>query len=602
MEREAEESLLGPVNTSAYHWSENRRRRTGAFYTPYHLIEFLVQRSLGPILGAMQVQAKQAVISQSYEQLRSVIHQALALQVVDPACGCGRFLLVALRSLQTFHVWLAVQGMRAQSGRVDWREARQLGAQRAVTNLVGCDLDAQALQQARRVLQHAAGIGCGTAAARLIKADVAAPDVSLRDHIGGPVMVIIGNPPWGAASMSSGSATAVGLSAANANTFGVILMRCLEALAPGGRIGVVLPRNFCKGTDYTMLRRQLLAGHALEWVADVGQAFAGVTQEAVAIVARRLAAGEKPGTVRVVRGLGSGRSEQHVLQQSALQQTPEALIALTVDHETLDLLRRMERITGTTLRDWVEWGRGLEYGGDGALMQCGECGAYTSLPKKKQASKPCPLCGNKLAFRGADYHLIRADRDARHSIPVYAGRHVRRYRLAPNLWLDPMVPGVSYRAAEFFLGPKLLIRKISASLMVAVDETDAWTTQGVYVVRPQPDCGWTCYALASLLNSAPMSYYYEHRFNDGARLTTNVTLNNLLALPVPGVAGRADLWRVLEKGGRALSRQDKASVDREDPTTEAEVDQAVCTLFRLSSRDAVRIAKARRALSGRRSS
>ena len=52
------------------------RRADAVYYTPPHLVDFTIDRALGPLLGAGG--------------------DPLALRVVDPACGGGAFLLAAL--------------------------------------------------------------------------------------------------------------------------------------------------------------------------------------------------------------------------------------------------------------------------------------------------------------------------------------------------------------------------------------------------------------------------------------------------------------------------------------------------------------------------
>lgn len=181
----------------------------------------------------------------------------------------------------------------------------------------------------------------------------------------------------------------------------------------------------------------------------------------------------------------------------------------------------------------------------------------------------------------ADYQLISRHKDAQHSAPVYVGRHVRRYELASPYWLDPAVPGVKYKGEGFFAGPKILLPKISPALAAAWDPSDAYTTQGVYLLRPcfSP---WDGYALLGLLNSSTLAYYYEYRCNDGATLTTNVTLANLLALPIPDAAGTGELLATVREGARLLSHLCRTGEEAQAAAAaNAAVDRAVARLFGL---------------------
>jgi hypothetical protein len=570
MERRAEQALLGPTNTDDTHWSKRRRGPTGAFYTPYHLVRFLVRYTLQPVLIDIYRRARRVAQQESRAHLCLLHQEAAHLQVLDPACGCGRFLLVAFRSLRCLHLRLALHMARLEGSEVSLSALEALANRRALNCLRGIDIHEQAVAATRAVLLHAAG-EVSEACPHLQVADVTlAGDVIPTD-----VDVCIGNPPWGAVGARR-AARALGMPATNANTFGFFLIRCLDSLAPGGRLGFVLPRNFCKGNDYELLRRELLTRTCVEWIGDAGRAFPGVTQEAVVVVARRQQVGERPGKVRIASVAESQERVLRALDQMTVRKTPRSVIPLTADQRVLEVLDDMDRAAGAwRLRNWVAWGRGLEYGQDGALVRCPECGAYNSLPKKKRSAKPCSLCGAEVATQAVHYRLVSRTRDSTHTAAVYVGRHVRRYRLEAPYWLDPAVRGVSYKTSALFEQPKILLPKISPSLAAAVDISDAFVTQGVYILRPRL-APWSLFSLAGLINSSALSFYYEYRFNDGAVLTTNVTLANLLALPVPDTATCPEALVTLEGGARLLSHET-------DEEADLAVNRAVTRLFGLST-------------------
>lgn len=573
MELQAEQELLGPVRADGTHWSGRRRSPLGAFYTPYHLVRFLVRHTLHPVLLDIDQRARRAAQQRDRAHLEMLQQQATDLQVLDPACGCGRFLLVAFRSLRCLHLRLALRVERLEGREVPLATQEALANRRALSSLCGTDIHEQALSAARAALLHAAG-EVGETYPHLQAIDVTLAQ-DTQDIAPRGVDVCLGNPPWGAVGARR-AARALGMPVANANTFGVFLLRCLDDLAPNGRLGFVLPRNFCKGNDYEFVRRELLAHASVEWVGDAGQAFPGVTQEAVVLVARRLQAGERPGKVRVACVTEPKERVLRVLDQKTVRKTPGSIIPLTADQRVLEVLDDMDRVAGAwRLRNWVSWGRGLEYGQDGALVRCPECGAYNSLPKKKRATKSCVECGVEVASQGVDYRLVSHRPDCAHTAAVYVGRHVRRYRLEPPYWLDPAVRGVSYKTPELFAQPKMLLPKISPSLAVAVDTSGAFVTQGVYILRPRL-VPWGLFSLTGLINSAALSFYYEYRFNDGAILTTNVTLTNLLAVPVPDAASCPEALTMLEQGARVLSEQQDEDVD-------LAVNRAVTQLFGLST-------------------
>ena len=108
-----------------------RRKRTGSFYTPRTLTEYLVRRTLAPI-----------VHDASSEQV-------LAIRVLDPAMGSGAFLVAACRYLAaTYESALLREG--ALNGE-DIGERERAGFRRAIAQrcLYGVDLNPTAVQLGR---------------------------------------------------------------------------------------------------------------------------------------------------------------------------------------------------------------------------------------------------------------------------------------------------------------------------------------------------------------------------------------------------------------------------------------------------------------------
>jgi hypothetical protein len=110
--------------------TSSARKQTGSFYTPRSITEFLVRRTLAPLVEGRTAD------------------QILALRIVDPAMGSGAFLVAACRYLGE-----AVRQARRDAGaphaeddRVEVAAVRRLVAQRC---LYGVDLNPTAVQLAR---------------------------------------------------------------------------------------------------------------------------------------------------------------------------------------------------------------------------------------------------------------------------------------------------------------------------------------------------------------------------------------------------------------------------------------------------------------------
>jgi hypothetical protein len=108
-----------------------RRKATGSFYTPRAITDYLVRRTLHPLI--------EGVAADSILQLR----------VLDPAMGSGAFLVGACRYLAAAYEWALVRDGACSQGDIgdeDRAQFRRMVAQRC---LFGVDLNPMAVQLAR---------------------------------------------------------------------------------------------------------------------------------------------------------------------------------------------------------------------------------------------------------------------------------------------------------------------------------------------------------------------------------------------------------------------------------------------------------------------
>ena len=113
------------------HGHSARRKQSGTFYTPQPLAEFLVRRTLAPLVSGASAD------------------QILSLRIVDPAMGSGAFLVAACRYLaDALARALVVEGRCAETDLDDGEQAnlRRLVAERC---LAGVDANQTAVQLAR---------------------------------------------------------------------------------------------------------------------------------------------------------------------------------------------------------------------------------------------------------------------------------------------------------------------------------------------------------------------------------------------------------------------------------------------------------------------
>ncbi len=236
----AHEALLAPDD----------RKVRGAHYTPPALADRLVALTLTP----------------------------RAEHVLDPACGGGAFLLAAGRALV----------------------GRGLSPTQAARRLHGIDVDPLAVE----VAQAATALWSGGTPASVSAADflVLAPDCGAGTPQSGARTegfdAVVGNPPFG--SPLRASTRRAGRSpGAYTDTAGLFLLRSLDVLRPGGRVGLIQPQSVLTSRDAEGVRVAVGERAALRalWVAE--QKVFSASTHVVAVVAEKAG---RPGPVELYGG------------------------------------------------------------------------------------------------------------------------------------------------------------------------------------------------------------------------------------------------------------------------------------------------------------
>jgi hypothetical protein len=120
-----------PYATRATRAHSLRRKQTGTFYTPQPLAEYVVRRTLAPLVCAASTDA------------------ILALRVVDPAMGSGAFLVAACRYLAAAYERALIDEGRCAATDLDDHERANIRRLIAERCLAGVDANPVAVQLAR---------------------------------------------------------------------------------------------------------------------------------------------------------------------------------------------------------------------------------------------------------------------------------------------------------------------------------------------------------------------------------------------------------------------------------------------------------------------
>jgi hypothetical protein len=546
---EAYEAFLGGAARDA-------RKAGGAFYTPRALVHFMVEEALGPLLArAADPDA------------------ALALRVVDPACGSGAFLLGAFDWLLGWHA--------ARRGR-----ALTSTETRDVLGCVwGVDCDPEAVAVTRRALLLRARAGPD--------ADVqAALRVRVGDALDEPLVpgdrfdAVVGNPPYGASLSPERVARLVAAYPAFAgarDAYVCFVERGLDMLRTGGRLAFVLPSAWLGGPAYATLRRRVLAEQVERVVLLPFDVFGDAYVDTMVLVAAR----------------GAPRTGHHVLTYAYPKRAKLAVV--TPPPEATERVPQAAWVAGEDQKFVVA----RESLGLLERVRAACPGVLAAVASMRRGVLARP---GSLLPQGRERERARG-RDGRDQVfPYFEGdvyRHELRFASSHSVRWDH---GLAERPRDFrwFEGERVLLRRLvnrQGRLMAAVADGTFVTNKNLYTLIPDGNA-LDPWALAALLDSALLSYLYVAQIPQASKDDfPQVTIRDVLRLPIPADralrAAAPDLAAAARRIAAAIARGDEAAADREDQT----IERLVATAYDLGENDLRRLPpSAGRKRAGRRPS
>lgn len=515
---------LGRLYEASLAREKSQQRATGSFYTPEYLVDFVVERTLAPLVAERSVAA------------------VCKLRILDPSCGGGAFLLGVLRFLEAHCV-----AMGARSGPALRR--------RLCKCLVGVDLDSVAIEVSRASLQLAVGGRASMPTLTLQVGDALLPETDV-----GPIDAIVGNPPWGQKGLRLDAksraryrelfVTAVGVW----DPFKLFVERCHQILGDGARWGLVLP-DIVLLKNLQCVRDVILDNSAISDIAHCGQAFAGVNIDAVAMVATRTKrkAG-KAHQLRVWPHLPADWQQSlpphHSQEQSVFRELPGHRFNLYLHGHALNLYRRLQELPRIGSRWEMHEG-----------VHSGNARAKLFIDRKRHRD-----CHKLILGRG----------------------ELAAYQLHwQGGWIDcaPMALDKSagdyanLGRAHWHRSKKIVVRRTGDRVIAACDGAGYYVSNNMFVLLAKGEHSEVeSKALVALLNSRFMTWYFRAVQPRVGRLFAELKLIHLRDFPMPDPVA----WQALAAKLAALcdlaSKEGAASVA-------ARVDALVESAFEISPRE-----------------
>jgi len=340
------QAISAPLLESAYRaTARDRRKFTAAeipavtqLFTPKFVVEFLLQNTL----GKLWIEAHpDSVLSERWKWMTrrkdmggTPMPLARELRICDPACGTMNFGLVAIDMLRDMY-----RDEIQNAGRPGWPTAADCCPEHEIDsliirqNLVGFDIDPQAIDLARQTLELKIGRSIGDAEHQLSVRD------TLFDRIPDSFDVIATNPPY-LSSRNLDPKIVRRLKAkypsAWRDHYTCFLMQSLEMLCPGGRLGILSMHSFMFTGAFQRMRREIGQQADVQTTAHFGPGLfqignPGTLQTAAIVLQKKPATADAAIFYRLVNADD---------KQSALQEAVESSSGFRLSQSDLTALPR----------------------------------------------------------------------------------------------------------------------------------------------------------------------------------------------------------------------------------------------------------------------
>jgi len=289
-----EEATSGGVQISQ---SMRARKRIGIYYTPTHLVEYVVRNTLGELLKKCK----------SPEEVSRI-------KVLDPACGSGSFLIKAFDIIKEwyddYNQKIITEANKQSSLKGYLETVADVNRKILAENLFGVDIDPQAaeiasvnlmLKAIKRgeklppIMSQNIMIGNSLVNGKEEGYDGLSDDSKqgLRPFLWekkfknifseGGFDVVVGNPPYFKVRRSNPIRISQSFEAIKSGPVNAAMMfidRAINLTKPGGRVGLVLPKmlTYTKGWNGS---RKKVFGNTITSVIDCQEAFEGVLLEQI---------------------------------------------------------------------------------------------------------------------------------------------------------------------------------------------------------------------------------------------------------------------------------------------------------------------------------
>src|SRR3989344_4205521 len=337
-----------------------KRKKMGIYYTPSYIVDYIVKNTVGEYIKD------------------KTIDEILDVNIVDPACGSGSFLLRAFQEVCNQIEERLKKGEKAKTSTFTFYNENRLSLSQKISILTNCiygvDLDEKAVELAQlnlllRILEDETptahkhllpnlreNIKCGNS---LIDDPKVAGDKAFNWHAQFPDVfrnggfdVVVGNPPYGAelkeAEKISLKKRFIGDKTGNTASFFIFLGNFI--LKDEGNMSFIVPKQLTYTSSWIGTRK-LLLNENLKYVIDSSEAFEDVELEQIIFIFKK----QKKEDKKVI--VGFSNSGRIIENTSNFKYFNEQRLPLWITEENYSIFEKILK-NSSCLKDiaQVNWG------------------------------------------------------------------------------------------------------------------------------------------------------------------------------------------------------------------------------------------------------
>jgi len=468
--------------------ASGKRKKMGIYYTPSYITDYIVKNTVGEYIKNMS------------------IDEILEVNIVDPACGSGSFLIRAFKEVCDKVEWLLKESkfsskwdlFRSYKGRLNFGQKSDI-LRRCI---YGVDLDEKAVELAqlnlllkvfegeerdlkvRKLPNLYENIQNGNSLIDDIKV---AGDKAFNWHAqfkdvfdNGGFDIVVGNPPYVRSQLlkiEDKKYFEKNYSSAS-NQYDLYILfieKAINNLKQNGLLGFINPNKFLI-SDYGLKLRELIFNSTnLKYILDVSQleVFDGIGTYPVIFILEK---NNKKDKIKIVRNIKeqtefSEEFRYEFLDKFDIEQKDKKMISLEVGETNKPILDRMEK-NSRLLGEITDVYRGI-------------------IPPSQE-----------------DYVLKQQKGICKRSI---RGRDIGKYY---HLWKGEYLKydsNLNIKKSEKFDGEKIILPRTTLSLKASLDIDNLSLVDRIYYLKPKEDKFILKYLLG-LINSKLIDFYYKSHF------------------------------------------------------------------------------------------